>query len=249
MNTLTLDIGNSRVKTVVWSEQGPLYETVTEDVSYNDLKSLIKQFEIDDALISSVRGDESGVVETIKSFPMKNVAGITGHGCRDFQKKSLYSNTLGGDRIAAYYGGETLMPRTSKLIVDAGTAITMDVVDKEGVFCGGNIVLGLHGRLNALHFSTALLPEVEENEISLTSFGRDTKSAILDGAINGITGEILYSLARAKKVYDTEKIIITGGDAETFLPLLKAQGVDVIFDPYLVTRGLDFQLRNLIGKN
>lgn len=248
MNTLTLDIGNTKAKTMVWSETGPLHEEISEDVSLEIIRDLVSRYNVKNAMVSSVRGDEVQVKEKIKKIPIEKVLGINSEGITDFLIKSRYTTPIGSDRVAAYYGAESLYPSVSKLIVDAGTAITMDVVDENGVFCGGNIVLGLIGRLNALHGSTALLPKVKVDEIVLESFGKDTWNAILTGAIYGIVGEILFAAERAKKDYKIKKIILTGGDVATFAPLLKDYGLECDHDPWLVTRGLDAYLRRVNKK-
>lgn len=123
------------------------------------------------------------------------------------------------------------------MVVDCGTAITIDIIDDEGKFCGGNISAGLELRLKALHNYTSLLPEVSIKGI-VSDFGNNTESAMRDGVINGVIGEIIYSYMKAKNKYGIDKIVFTGGDATLLLIYLEKEKLNVCYDPYLVGRGL-----------
>ena len=244
MNTLTLDIGNSKVKSVFWNDSEPFIHLVSPDLSRDELYDDIRKYGVNEVIFSTVRGNGNKVAEWLSGFPFENIMELTALEARDFTEKSSYDSHIGSDRIAAYYGAEVLYPSTSKLVIDLGTAITMDVIDKEGKFCGGDIVLGLKGRLNALNYSTATLPLVKKDDAIMPApFGTNTKSAIYNGAINGIVGEILYAAKRAKKYFDIEKIIMTGGDAGIILPLVKEEGLECENDQFLVARGLNHYLR------
>lgn len=99
------------------------------------------------------------------------------------------------------------------VVVDAGTAITVDVCNDSGDFLGGAIAPGVSLQLDALHEHTAKLPRVQF-DVPQGPIGENTRDAILQGVYHGIRG-MVKELAEA---YATElgqwpEIIATGGDA------------------------------------
>lgn len=100
------------------------------------------------------------------------------------------------------------------IIVDAGTAVTVDFVDGEGTFHGGAIAPGARMQVEGLHEHTALLPDVEFAAPEEGAFGVNTAQAMLHGVFYGIRGMVRYlaeRYAEAYRAYPT--VIATGGDA------------------------------------
>lgn len=238
MNTLTLDIGNTNVKTVVWDGEKALERLITRNPDYEAIASLIKKHDIKKGAVSSVRKDVAEVMAQLEQILPGGFTELSAENCGEFERLTDYRLPIGSDRIAAYYGGETLLPRTAKLIVDCGTAMTIDAVSADGRHIGGDISLGLRGRLDALAGKTALLPKVETDGDDLEPFGQNTESAIRNGAVYGMAGEILFAAERAKRLIGNVKVLMTGGDAEILIPLLRKEGLDVVFEPELVSIGL-----------
>jgi type III pantothenate kinase len=99
------------------------------------------------------------------------------------------------------------------VVVDAGTAITIDCCNDNGDFLGGAIAPGVPLMLDALHEKTALLPRVEF-EVPTGIFGRTTREAILEGVYYGIRGMVKELVEQyAVKLGQWPEIIATGGDA------------------------------------
>ena len=142
-------------------------------------------------------------------------------------------NTLGADRVAAAAGAQTAMPT---LVVDAGTAVTEDLV-AEGRFLGGNISPGLSLRFRALNGYTSRLPLVGPDG-ELPDFGHDTVTAIRAGVLNGLLAEIRGVRDMAARRFGNVKILLTGGDAGILSGLLADEGIKVEVDLALVGRGL-----------
>ncbi len=128
--------------------------------------------------------------------------------------------TLGKDRIAAAVGGFDLYPDTNLLIIDAGTAITYDIVNDKHQFLGGNISPGIEMRFKALHQFTGKLPLVKQQNFGKL-YGTSTEEAIRAGVQNGVVFEIDKAIDTFKEFYKNLKVIITGGDAEFFDKKLK----------------------------
>ena len=130
--------------------------------------------------------------------------------------------------------------QTAAIIVDAGTATTVDVVSKDGHFLGGAIAPGLQVSANALFQAAARLPRVEL-ETPPHAIGRSTVTALQSGLVYGYAGLVkelvARSLAELEAVAPNEPmtIVATGGLAETIAPLVPAiQHVD----PLLTLEGL-----------
>lgn len=242
MVTFTLDIGNTNVKLVVWDDKELISQFKSENVEYDIIKETIKKYSIDKGIISTVRGDGEEIKEKIETIAGISPIVFNQNEIKKLKNRIFYRQPIGTDRIAAYMGAETLYPGIAKMVVDVGTALTLDVIDRNGDFCGGDISLGLKSRLKALHLATAELPDVEVEGLN-DVFGKDTVTAILSGAINGITGEILFAIERAKKKYGIDCVLLTGGDGELFSRLLKDRGVGCEYVTNLVNMGLDTYLR------
>lgn len=136
--------------------------------------------------------------------------------------ENLYKTpeTLGKDRIAAAVGGFDLYPDTNLLIIDAGTAITYDIVNDKHQYLGGNISPGIEMRFKALHQFTGKLPLVKQQNFGKL-YGTSTDEAIRAGVQNGVVFEIDKAIDTFKEFYKNLKVIITGGDAEFFDKKLK----------------------------
>ncbi|MFK7960422.1 MAG: type III pantothenate kinase [Phycisphaerales bacterium] len=102
------------------------------------------------------------------------------------------------------------------IIVDAGTAVTVDFVDGEGTFHGGAIAPGAAMQLRAMHEATDALPELEFRRPDDEAFGRSTGEAMLIGVYHGIRGMVWKIVERYAEAYGAFPMVVaTGGDAET----------------------------------
>lgn len=99
------------------------------------------------------------------------------------------------------------------VVVDAGTAITVDCCDDEGRFLGGAIAPGVRMQLDALHERTAQLPSVPFAAPS-GPFGRSTEQAMLHGVYHGVRGMVKELVENyATELGQWPDVIATGGDA------------------------------------
>lgn len=128
--------------------------------------------------------------------------------------KNRYASpeTLGKDRIAAATAGWKLFPGKDILIINAGTAITIDFLNRNGEYLGGSISPGIALRFKALHLHTGHLPLVRSREINFLT-GRTTQESILSGVINGTASEIDGIIDRYRQNHPELKTILGGGDA------------------------------------
>jgi type III pantothenate kinase len=125
------------------------------------------------------------------------------------------ASTLGSDRALCAFAAFSLIGAAC-VVVDAGTAITVDFVDGEGTFHGGAIAPGVNMMLRALHEQTAALPQIafEPQDPSRGPFGRDTRHAMQLGvaaAARGLVRDLVERYAEKYEAYP--RVVATGGDA------------------------------------
>lgn len=145
-------------------------------------------------------------------------------------------DTLGLDRLALAAGAASMFPGEALAVVDAGTAVTLDVVDSSPAFVGGRISAGLRLRLNALHDHTAalpLIPLVGDTPVA----GNSTVTSLRSGAILGLAGEISETYRQYAASFGCSRLLLTGGDAETLAPRISPD-VPALSVPDLIARGL-----------
>jgi type III pantothenate kinase len=128
------------------------------------------------------------------------------------------------------------------LIVDTGTATTVDALNAEGVFLGGAILPGFELCARALHHYTALLPLIPLEELSEktpTAIGGNTRSAMTSGLYWGQVGAVKEFLFQTGRMLGVEhpRVLITGGGGAMlapavsnarWLPHLSLQGLAII---------------------
>lgn len=152
--------------------------------------------------------------------------------------KLKYANPreIGADRIAAAIGAVELKKNCNLIIVDMGTATTIDVVTSGREYSGGAILPGIGMSVHSLASGTAQLPSVEVIRPEKVC-GTSTTEAIQSGVYFGQAGAIRELCAQFKEhVFGGENpyVIGTGGFARLFEP----SGLFDCIAPDLVLRGL-----------
>ena len=141
-----------------------------------------------------------------------------------FPIQNMYQTpqTLGMDRLLAVVGALGKISAPPVLVIDIGTAVTYDVVDKAYRYLGGGISPGMRMRFQALSSFTARLPLIHpENNFSLV--GNSTHESIRSGVVNGLLEEIAGIIQRYKLEFSEEIVVIlSGGDASFFEKRLKS---------------------------
>ncbi|MFH1715015.1 MAG: type III pantothenate kinase [Elusimicrobiota bacterium] len=125
-------------------------------------------------------------------------------------------SNVGADRIVNAVAGRALYGKPI-LVVDFGTAVTVDVVSMSGEYVGGAISQGLGGALEYLGSKTAKLPKIEM-KIPKDVIGKTTEESMLSGIYYSFLGGIKYiiSMIKQKNEYKNAKVIATGGYAELY---------------------------------
>lgn len=209
---LTIDLGNSFCKILIFRDNDIMYRDVCKSLSTRYLQQLFKSFEIEYAMISSVVSLKPELKKQLKKYKVKEFKSSV-----KIPVKNLYTTpqTLGKDRLANAIAGSFLFPEENVLIIDAGTCLKFDFVNSKKQYKGGAISPGLSMRFIALNKLTDQLPLVEiKNPGKL--IGNSTVTAIQAGVFNGMVEEIKGIIARYKKEHGQLKVILTGGDAQRF---------------------------------
>ncbi len=149
---------------------------------------------------------------------------------------------VGVDRLCAVAGARTLADRHPLIVIDAGSAVTVDAASAGGDFLGGTIFLGLQGELDCLARVGSALPSLElpDRGQVVGPIGKSTEQAILAGVVlstaGGIT-EIVGQMSRILGGVETgePRVFLTGGDADFLQRWLRFQHLRV---DDLVLRGV-----------
>jgi type III pantothenate kinase len=121
--------------------------------------------------------------------------------------------TLGADRIAAVAGALTRY-RRDVIVVDAGTAITIDVALSTEDYLGGLICPGMHILAELMHRKTSLLPRVEVRKTKKL-VGQSTEECIQSGIFNGTMYMLSGLIREIKRRYGRDFFCVsTGGSGE-----------------------------------
>lgn len=234
---ICIDHGNSRAKVALFAEDGRIVKTfVYKSFTAADVERVFALYPINDSIISSVVNLEPAMVNSLHRLSKRFVL-------LDHKTPLLIVNdydtpaTLGQDRLAAAVGAAELFPNENVLIIDIGSAITYDFLNKDAHYIGGNIAPGLKMRLSALHQMTKKLPLVEVGEGELIPlFGANTRDAILAGVVRGICFEVKGYMRTLNERMENYQTIMTGGQANH---ILRNMQTHICYDKHLVLKGLN----------
>ena len=217
---LTIDIGNTLIKMAVFDGGEIVEKLLAEECDTKLLDGLLARWPaIDRAIIASTGG---------RTAPLARMLRVRAVKCLEFTPatpvpiRNGYDTpeTLGADRLAAAVGAALVAEGRAALVVDFGTAITVDYVSGDGTYRGGAISPGMGMRFQALHRYTARLPLCRETAEERL-YGTTTTSCIEQGVMNGIAFEIEGYIARFRRENADICIIFTGGAAKNFAKRIK----------------------------
>jgi len=147
-------------------------------------------------------------------------------------------DTIGPDRLANAVAAKHRFG-APVVVVDFGTAVTFDIVNRAGQYAGGIIAPGLAAMTDYLHEKTALLPKIRIHEVKAV-IGRNTGQAMLIGAVHGYRGlvrELIIELKRELRAKHLP-VIATGGYARLIaakLPEISAVEPDLTLEGLRLT--------------
>ncbi len=232
---LIIDLGNTSAKLAIYQKNSINKLFHFKILQKKHLVDILFKFpKIKNVIISSVINVDFEILNFLKQN-ISTIIELTYKTSLPIKIKYNTKKTLGNDRIAGVIGANNIFPNTYVLVVDAGTAITYDIVTNKNIYIGGNISPGLNMRYKALNYFTEKLPLVTKNDF-FDFIGNDTNSAIVSGVQNGIIYEISQYINNFKSLYNSDKIILTGGDCFFFDKKLKKP---IFAEPNLLINGLN----------
>ena len=245
---LAIDIGNTNIVIGVIREDEILFKARiatdrlrTSDQYGVEMLNLLQMFhisreEITDCIISSVvppvfNSVYTGVVKLIGKQPL-----VVGPGLKT--GLNIHVDTpsqVGADRIVAAVAA--LAEYTAPLVlIDMGTATTLEVVEPENVYKGGVIFPGVMVSLDSLTSRTAQLPGISLDKPKHV-IGKNTVDCMRSGAMYGTAAMLDGLIDRiAEELGHSSTIIATGGIAQFIIPLCKHE---IILEKELLLKGLN----------
>ena len=151
---------------------------------------------------------------------------------------------LGVDRWVALVGARA-ETRSAVCVVDAGTAVTIDAMDRTGQHLGGQIIPGSRLMAAALSKETSgigsLTKKVRYADCGMGLFATNTRDAVQGGTLSAVCGAIERAAKTMRSAGLRPKIVLTGGDASRILKQLDGK---VLHRPHLVLQGLAYMVQS-----
>lgn len=214
---LCLDAGNSRLKYGLrsddrWLAQGAIdYDAV--DALLRTLPAVPERILACNVAGTAARESIEGLAATADVTLEWFASAATSCGVRNGYDRFAQ---LGADRWAALIGARSLHPGAC-VVVMAGTATTIDVLDHTGLFRGGLILPGLHLMQSALARNTADLPHARGSFRELPA--TNTDDAIVSGALHATLGAVTRMRSTLGNV---ATCLLSGGAAPALAPCIEA---------------------------
>ncbi len=212
MANLIIDIGNTALK-ASWCDGMTLGKTFRYqgERMLDFILSLTSKTRPETMVLSNVRNFSESNIKRLENECERLV--VVG---RDVYSRYDIPEFITPDRAAAIVASRYLFKGKGCTIFDFGTTLSMDFLDAEGKYEGGNISPGCRTRFRALNRYTKSLPLVDAPE-SENEKGTDIRTSIESGVISGIIFEIEgYMLRHPQKIS-----VFTGGDAIYFAKRMK----------------------------
>ena len=252
MSALLLDVGNTRLKWGVL-DGGEIHRTGhiamrrVRDEGLGVLTSRLPRG-ADTVYVSNVAGATfatrlSGVIGAHCGCDV-HFARSERQGC-GIRSGYRHPRRLGVDRWVAMIGAWAELG-SACIVVDAGTAVTIDAIDDDGQHLGGQILPGVRLMLDALAASTSDIPAVGRQLSATTGldmFGDTTGKAVRHGAWNAVAGAIDRAITTLRSNAYDPAVVLTGGDASR---MLTALGTAPLHRPHLVLQGLARMLHDTV---
>jgi type III pantothenate kinase len=247
---VVIDIGNTHTTIATWKLGQvftPLAFDTGDEIAFNEIFTAhigaMSNHKPAATVVSSVVPDALPFIrERAESF-LKKPALVVG----DSLPLPLDVNVddrkaVGVDRVCAAAAAYDRL-QTGCTVIDFGTAITVDLIDDEGILVGGAILPGLRMQLRALHEFTAQLPMVEPG-IPPLPYGRNTLEAVQAGVCRGAAGAVRGIVeGYATALNRWPQVVATGGDAAFLAPY--CDFIDTVAS-HLVLRGIGLAYANYL---
>jgi type III pantothenate kinase len=260
MNLIAIDIGNTNISVGLFLKNEEQFIKSVPGESTTELTELLKStWEMIPVAKSSKEGKRDGV------FVASSVKFEWFEKIRDIVRQNLdekvmqvgtdipypielaieKKNEIGADRVLAASAAYAVAEH-AVAVADFGTAVTIDLIDDRGVFCGGVIFPGFEMSANALHDDTAQLPKITVKKPEWP-FGKNTVDAINAGLYYSAISSLQEIVRRYAEIIGTwPQTIITGSGAklikddcdfvDNYVPNLVIKGIALAYEKYIESK-------------
>lgn len=247
---LTIDIGNTHIKWAVWKDAGIIqtgsfgYSKQEPEYMFSVWNGIQPEKRV---IVACVAGEsvEHALKEWMQAhWSVKPEFLRTTAKLNDITNAYTDPSQYGVDRWAALHGAHSLYDGPV-CIIDAGTAITVDLIEADGMHKGGRILPGLRMMHEALLKDTA---GINQTDGKLTAFANNTADAVSSGTLHMLQAALIEICESAGQYLGSKmKIIITGGMSEQILSL---HGLpQMLHEPNLVLIGLHTVAESQVAGN
>lgn len=231
--SIVVDIGNSRIKVAQFKDQQLLNVFL---YNKDNIENELEKTPFKTGIISNV-GNNKLEQKLLTTFPKLVLMSHELNFPIIIKYKSAIS--LGHDRIANVVGAYNTFPNKNNLVIDVGTCITCDFINKSNEYLGGGISPGFNLRMKALSSFTENLPRVNFKIKTTPLIGTNTEESMESGVINGTINEIIQNISEYEQLHPEINVILTGGDT-TFIKSIASTKKNSIFaDENLTLKGLN----------
>jgi type III pantothenate kinase len=209
-----IDIGNTAIKV------GEYLNTGWKTTSFDTIEQFAGTYPSEEKnnrfLISSVRSDITS--KLIEVIGIEQNAVLRSSDIPDQMMDYQTPESLGIDRFLSCLGAYSKTHK-SVVVIDAGTACTIDYMDDEGVFQGGLIMPGFRSLLQIFKSTAPELPEIEET-LPAGFPGKNTTESLQHGQVGLFKSGIESAINEYQNIDQNFEVFITGGDTQTVVSLL-----------------------------
>ncbi|MBQ0144945.1 MAG: type III pantothenate kinase [Bacteroidales bacterium] len=215
MTNLLIEIGNTTLK-ASWSDGmtlGRSFRYQGEDI-FGYISSIIGERKPEVMVVCSSFVMDDGQVDLLSSMCCRLVLmdpsrteEVCSHG---------FPSYLSPDRAASLIAARYLFSGKGCMVFDFGTMLTVDIIESDGEYVGGNISLGMRTRFKAVNRYSRSLPLVD-NPSTIMQAGTSTISSIESGVVSGIMFEIQGYMS----LFPEKEVVFTGGDSLYFVKRMK----------------------------
>ena len=233
---LAVDQGNSLLKLTLFEGGEPIDACRFPTDAMEDVFSVVENWHADGGAFCSVGRIDSRMVASLRLALDGRLLILSRSTRLPVGIEYSTPDTLGLDRVAVASGAAMLYEGENVMVVDAGTAVTIDMVDSSPTFRGGRITAGMRLRFEALHKRTSALPMVDTDG-PLPVLGDSTSTAIRSGVVLGLADEITETFRQYKDIFGCTRLVLTGGDARLLSDCINTR-IPADFVPDLMAYGL-----------
>ena len=239
--TLLIDVGNTRIKYCQFSDHGFVSESIVHQQQYRQaMESInIENEQPDSIWVANVAGEQAQKeIQGYCQLTWQLDAHFAAVEQQFMEIKNQYQTLqqMGVDRWLAVIGARAVVEQGDIIIIDAGTAVNIELLNRENHYLGGAILPGMNLMHKALMKNTHITESELEHSALVEVVGQSTKECINSGVQYGLLGAIerVVSTMQAQ-LQDKARILITGGAASWLQNKLM---LDVKQEPDLVLLGL-----------